>query len=120
VLKATTDSEYRYDVNAIDIDKGDVLQYSLAKKPKGMQIDSTSGLITWKPGNGQEGRHLVVVEVTDSNATVNQTFTITVTTGTRTENEWCLPVLFLTIAICIIYLLVRKSILEKRVKRRKR
>ncbi|MEW5936609.1 MAG: putative Ig domain-containing protein, partial [Candidatus Thermoplasmatota archaeon] len=79
VVNATEDSAYTYDVEASDIDLGDVLTYSLSTYPAGMTIDSVTGLITWTPTNTQVGNNSVVVIVSDGNGgTATQSFTITV------------------------------------------
>jgi len=79
---ATEDQQYLYDVNAVDGDD-DTLTYSLQTAPSGMNINSTSGLITWTPtntqANTQGGIYSVVVMVSDVEANDNQSFSITVT-----------------------------------------
>jgi hypothetical protein len=82
VTKATAGVLYTYDVDAEDPDLGDVLTYSLTTKPADMTINSTTGLIQWKPTNEQIGNtEQVVVKVADSNSTPaldTQSFTIKV------------------------------------------
>jgi len=78
VLEAAVGSAYSYAVKATDVDKGDILQYMLASDPSGAAINKTTGLLTWTPANGQAGQQYFVVSVTDSNATVNQSFTVQV------------------------------------------
>jgi len=82
VTTATAGASYTYDVDAEDPDLGDTLTYSLTTKPADMTINSTTGLIQWKPTNGQIGSNeQVVVEVADSNSTPaldTQSFTIKV------------------------------------------
>jgi VCBS repeat-containing protein len=79
VTSATEDAPYSYDVNAVDPDPGDTLNYSLVSGPSGMAIDSATGLISWTPTNSQVGANMVTVLVSDSNAaTATQTFKITV------------------------------------------
>lgn len=51
---ALANAIYRYDVNASDAD-GDTLIYSLTKKPSGMQINYSTGLIQWIPTASQIG-----------------------------------------------------------------
>ncbi|MBU1004577.1 MAG: PKD domain-containing protein, partial [Nanoarchaeota archaeon] len=58
------DSNYTYDVNAID-EEGDNLTYSLAVYPSGMVINSTDGMIRWLPTNSGVGLHNVIVNVSD-------------------------------------------------------
>jgi hypothetical protein len=79
VTTATVGALYTYDVNAEEPDAGDTLTYSLTAKPADMTINSTTGLIQWKPT--QVGDNKVAVKVADSNSTPaldTQSFTITV------------------------------------------
>ncbi|MBN2181896.1 MAG: tandem-95 repeat protein [Sedimentisphaerales bacterium] len=72
---------YSYDVDAEDPDAGDKLTFSLIEKPYGMEIDSETGLIEWKPNNTQAGDHNVTVKVEDANnvpASATQSFSVTV------------------------------------------
>ncbi|GAI70506.1 unnamed protein product, partial [marine sediment metagenome] len=68
---------YLYDVNATD-PEGDVLTYSLTKKPDDMTINSTTGLISWTPAPDQIGNNPVIVKVSDGKKATTQSFTITV------------------------------------------
>ena len=54
--------EFIYQVIAFDPENGE-LTYSLTEKPEGMQIESSSGLITWTPGESQIGTSTVEVKV---------------------------------------------------------
>jgi hypothetical protein len=51
ITEAVEDESYTYDVDATDVDTGDVLTYSLDQAPPGMNIDSLSGVISWEPEN---------------------------------------------------------------------
>jgi len=77
ITSAVEDEEYRYDVEAIDVDN-DVLYYYLDKKPDGMQINLTTGLISWVPDNDDVGENNVTVRVSDGNLSTTQSFTINV------------------------------------------
>ena len=68
---------YTYDVEATD-PNGDTLTYSLTTSPTGMTINSTNGVISWTPTEGQVGENEVAVEVSDGNKSTTQSFTITV------------------------------------------
>jgi len=70
---------YVYDVNATDVDVGDILTYSLDIKPENMTIVTTTGLIQWKPTKQQGGANHVVVNVSDGHCQVTQAFDIIVT-----------------------------------------
>jgi hypothetical protein len=79
VTTATVGALYTYDVDSADPDAGDTLAYSLTTKPADMTINSTTGLIQWKPT--QVGDNKVAVKVADSYSTPaldTQSFTITV------------------------------------------
>jgi hypothetical protein len=79
ILSAVEDSTYTYDVNASDVDVGDVLSYKLDYAPNGLSIDAQSGVISWLPTNDDVGENAVKVNVTDSNNTFDtQEFTINV------------------------------------------
>ena len=76
-VNATAREAYSYDVDAADPD-GDTLTYSLTLSPSGMSISSSTGSISWTPTNSQVGMHNIIVRVSDSNLTDNQTFNISV------------------------------------------
>jgi len=77
-IALTPDRQYIYQVQAVDADNNPLL-YTLETAPQGMQINSTTGLITWNPGVNQVGTHNVVVKVTDTRGAFDtQSFTITV------------------------------------------
>jgi hypothetical protein len=79
VAAGTEDTEYKYDVNATDMDIGDNLTYSLTTYPSGMVIDSTTGMITWTPTNLEVGANSVTVKVIDGFGGMDtQSFSITV------------------------------------------
>lgn len=78
VRNATVDLKYEYDVKAFDIDKGDILRYSILIGPKNMKIEATTGQIIWTPSQGQEGIWEVRIGVSDSNITIIQIYNITV------------------------------------------
>jgi hypothetical protein len=67
---------YNYQVEAED-DDGDPLTYSLAEAPSGMSISST-GLITW--ASPILGTHNIIVRVSDGQAQVEQSYTLTIST----------------------------------------
>ena len=63
---ATVDEHYYYQVNASDLDAGDVLSYHLLDAPDGMTIDNSTGLISWTPTVGhKDGSYTISVMVTD-------------------------------------------------------
>ena len=77
VTTAKEGAVYTYDVEATDPNE-DTLTYSLTISPTGMTINSTTGVITWTPTEGQVGENEVVVEVSDGSKSATQSFTITV------------------------------------------
>jgi hypothetical protein len=68
---------YSYDVNATDPD-GDTLTYTLSVAPSGMNIDYTTGIISWSPSSLQLGDNEVIVRVSDGTSSVTQSFIIVV------------------------------------------
>jgi hypothetical protein len=77
ITTATVGFVYSYDVNATDPD-GDTLTYTLSVAPSGMNIDYTTGIISWSPSSFQLKDNGVVVKVSDGTSSVTQSFTITV------------------------------------------
>jgi hypothetical protein len=75
---ASAGKAYSYQARATDVDKGDVLEYSLGTAPDGMSVDKKTGLVTWTPAKTQGGTNKVVVKVTDGHVTVEQTFNVMV------------------------------------------
>jgi len=75
ITNAEPGVQYAYNVVASDVDN-DVLQFSLAKAPRNMTIDSIKGRIVWLPQS--KGVYEVNVIVDDGNCSVEQEFTITV------------------------------------------
>lgn len=70
---------YVYRAEGADPD-GDVLAYSLASAPAGMTIDERTGMITWKIGREQAGRHSVEVVARDQEgAKAFQRYTLSIT-----------------------------------------
>ena len=58
----------------------DTLTSRLVTAPDSMQIDASTGLITWNPGPDQVGQHAVEVEVSDGRGGIDtQRFTLEVT-----------------------------------------
>ncbi len=79
VITTIEDSLYSYDVDAIDMDPGDVITYHLANAPSGMTIDNDSGLIRWTPGFDDSGTYDVVIDALDEIGEIDsQSFTLTV------------------------------------------
>ena len=75
VLDAQENVEYHYLVDAQD-GEGDVLTYTLVSSPTGMLL--TGQDLVWTPTFSQAGDHAVVLEVSDGEASSQQSFTITV------------------------------------------
>jgi RHS repeat-associated protein len=91
-LITNIDREYQYNITGIDSD-GDLLLWSLDKKPEGMVIDANTGALRWKPRADQIGEHTVAVQLTDAyGAFVGQEFTLTVTGVNQTPQIVSTPV----------------------------
>lgn len=66
---------YTHTIEAVDPEE-DTLEFSLLARPTGMTINSNTGVLTWTPAAA--GSFDVTVEVSDSNKSTTQSFTITV------------------------------------------
>ncbi len=77
ITTAKEGAVYTYDVEATD-PNGDTLTYSLTVIPTGMNINSTTGVISWTPTESQIGENEVMVEVSDGSKSTTQSFTIVV------------------------------------------
>jgi len=76
---AVEDQPYSYTLSASDVDKDDTLKYGATNYPDWLVFNRSTGVLTGTPRNDDVGVHSVTLTVTDSaNATVEQTFTITV------------------------------------------
>jgi PKD repeat protein len=81
MVHAAEHTPYRYEVVAEDPERafGDVLTFSLAEAPAGMDIDVATGVVTWAPMADAPRQHAVTVEVEDSFGLRDiQAFTVTV------------------------------------------
>jgi hypothetical protein len=97
ITTATEDSQYIYDVEASDIDSGDILSYILTAFPTGMSIDAAIGMIEWIPTNDQVGANSVVVIVSDGNGgNDTQSFAITVSNTNDAPSITSTPVIMAT------------------------
>jgi VCBS repeat-containing protein len=65
VTAAVAGQPYRYAVDAIDPDAGDVLTFALESSPDGMTIDGATGVIQWAPSVAQLVAHPVRLRVRD-------------------------------------------------------
>ncbi len=78
---------YEYDVDAYD-PEGTSLEYILDMAPAGMQINSSSGIITWVPARDQAGIQEVMVRVQDgAGISATQYFQIVVQPRANTGPE---------------------------------
>jgi YD repeat-containing protein len=59
------DKTYSYQLTGKDLDN-DTLIWSLDNAPKGMVIDSSTGIVKWNPTSTQLGTHTIAVRLTDA------------------------------------------------------
>lgn len=93
---------YTYDVNATDPDE-DTLTYSLITKPKGMAINSKTGVINWTPTSTQIGDNPVTVKVSDGTLDVIQSFAIKVKAVNHAPTINSIPVTTATVGVTYVY-----------------
>jgi hypothetical protein len=77
ITTAEVGVEYTYDVNATD-PEGDTIYYYLVVSPTGMTIDENTGLISWIPAAAHIGNNAVVVEASDLELSVTQSFIVVI------------------------------------------
>jgi len=70
------DVEFYYDVNATDIDVGDILRYT--DNTPLFVIGETFGIIQWTPSNAQIGNYSITIYVDDGEALDSQVFNVEV------------------------------------------
>jgi gliding motility-associated-like protein len=75
---ATEDSIYEYLVAGYDIDKDDVLHFSILTKPDWLTFDPSTKMLKGIPSNDQVGVHDVKIGVSDGIVSVEQNFKVTV------------------------------------------
>ncbi len=88
IKKAKLGGTYVYDVEAIDLDN-DELTYTLLFGPKGMTMNSETGLVTWNVDKNkfeEDEKHMVLLSVTDGLFVDAQFFFITIE-GIEEERE---------------------------------
>lgn len=77
---AALNAIYVHQAFAVDPDPGQTLTFSLVRSPVGMQLDSRTGRITWRPGGSQVGINPVQLRVSDgAGGAAEQQWDITVT-----------------------------------------
>lgn len=93
---------FRYNLQALDPDPGDKIQWVMQQAPTGMVLDATTGVLQWTPSTRDAGRSVtVVVRVVDAaGAFDTQSFQLRVEAGNRrprivstppqqaTEGQW--------------------------------
>ncbi|MFT5701254.1 MAG: putative delta-60 repeat protein [Desulforhopalus sp.] len=78
VTTVDEDSAYSYTFTVIDDDAGDILTLSAPILPSWLTFNSTTGVLSGTPTNGEVGSHSVTLRVNDGTSDVDQTFTIVV------------------------------------------
>ena len=102
--KIKVGEKFEYDIKATDIDL-DKLNYSLTQSPKGMIIDSQTGIIKWIPTSTDIGSNKVILNVSDGKGGyTEQTFTIDVVNNKPVVNltNFLFPFILLILIILII------------------
>jgi len=75
---AVVDSLYSYQIKMRTSASGAAIKFYLGWAPDGMEIDSTTGLITWTPTSDDIGVQRVVIIITDGTNILNRNFTVVV------------------------------------------
>ncbi|GAA6173937.1 hypothetical protein NBRC116592_36070 [Colwellia sp. KU-HH00111] len=78
LLSVLENNQYRYLVEAIDVDDEPSI-FALLQNPEGMSIDSATGELTWLPSAEHLGEHTITIEVADPfGATSEQSYLLQV------------------------------------------
>lgn len=78
VVTTNVNAPYTYDADAVDPD-GHMLTYSVVISPSGLQINDSTGQVTWTPLASQVGSQNLTIRVDDGNGgTATQSFTVIV------------------------------------------
>lgn len=91
IVDAQENHHYFYNFSARD-DDDDVLSYKILSAPKGMQIDSKTGYVNWKPDFNSAGQHQVTLAVSDGFKEVKQHYTVKVDSTNRAPSFASKPV----------------------------
>ncbi|MBM4247904.1 MAG: hypothetical protein FJ149_00370 [Euryarchaeota archaeon] len=75
VISVILGDTYQYQINATDAD-GDPLTYTKFMGPENMQVNSTTGLITWVPAADQLGTVPIQINISDGKDTIPLLFSI--------------------------------------------
>jgi hypothetical protein len=112
----TVGDKFEYRVIATDPDSGDILTYSLKDAPTGMNINSSTGLISWKPNEHDIGSHTIIIRVAD-NHSLDDVQTITINVNKKKIDQFMfstISLIFLIILISVVIFIVAYFIFKKR------
>jgi PKD repeat protein len=76
-VRAVRGELFEFDVDASDASSIDEISYS-AEMPEGMEINSSTGAISWTPTASQLGIHSIIITVSDGDDSTSATLTIEV------------------------------------------
>src|SRR5262249_53947889 len=70
----------QFTIGGTDPDSGETLTFSSEGRPEGASINATTGAFDWTPGPGQAGDYLVLVNLTDGQASTTRALVVRATT----------------------------------------
>jgi hypothetical protein len=85
ITTATKDVLYSYTLTATDADPADVLTYSAPVKPVWLSFNASTRVLSGTPTAANIGTHAVTLRVNDGKVNTDQSFVITVSSGTVTN-----------------------------------
>jgi len=112
---------FKYKIKVTDPDPWDStnITYTLSENPAGMTMNQNTGEISWSPGTNDIGTHHVKVVVSDTKASVDVDFNITIkkaTPPTQKPDNTILLLLILVVIICVIVIAAAVIIRNRRKK----
>lgn len=104
ITSVYAESEYHYQVTAIDADETTALSYQLISAPTTMAIDALTGVITWLPTVSESGPHTIQVQVFDSEGLSDlQEFVLNVQVGNANPTISSTPSFYTIINALYVY-----------------
>jgi len=105
--------EFRLKLAGSDNDQDDKLTYEIIKGPSGMTVRAETGMLVWTPKDNQVGTQKVRVRVTDGYESVERSFDVEVSEGSRSDVGLIIGIvvgaLVLVIVLLLIYIFVIKG-----------
>jgi gliding motility-associated-like protein len=78
VVVAREDSDYKYVFHGYDVDKGDLLTWTILSKPSWLTFDAAMSTLKGTPGDDAAGEYQVTIQLSDGKTFTTQSFSLVV------------------------------------------